>query len=210
MERFNVILTFLEPILGTVAKDPEVYASFIAKNAPVPEAGAQEVETVPESLEHKEAKGWTGFHELEGEGGPLPSLYDYVLKGFFKDACGMLRRVEGTLSKKTKAYKKIIDGLVFVEPRQIALILPEGAEMGVLERPLRAQTAQGERIALARSDTCPAGTMMFFTVELVGAVTETLLMEWLDYGSKRGLGQWRNAGYGRFEYEIEKVEEKTA
>lgn len=198
MERYAVTLTFTEPILGTVPKDPDVYAKYIqgvAANLGDEEA-AQELETV----EASEEKGWTGFHMLNG----APILYDYVIKGFFKDACGMLRRAEGTESKGLTAYKKVVDGLVFITPRQIPLELPGGAEMGALERPLRAQTAQGERVALARSDTCPPGTMLSFTVTVLGQVSEALLTEWFDYGALRGLGQWRNASYGRFVYEMTK------
>lgn len=195
MNRIQVTLKFTEPILGTVPKDKEIYASYIANQTTL-EALDEELETVPEKLEEK---GWTGFHTLDGQ----PILYDYIIKGFFKDACGMLKRVKGSLSSKVRAHKKEIDGLVFIEPRQIPLVL-NGQEMGVLERPLRASTAQGERVALARSDTCPAGTTICFAVTILGgSVTEELLQEWLDYGRYRGLGQWRNASYGRFEYEIE-------
>lgn len=116
----------------------------------------------------------------------------------------MLRRVPGTKSEKLTAFKKIIDGLVFVEPRQIPLHF-NGNGMGVLERPLRAQTAQGERVTLARSDTCPVGTTMEFTIEIIGGLDEKTLREWLDYGKRRGLGQWRNGGYGSFTYEMEEV-----
>lgn len=191
----QIKLTFTEPILGTVTKDPEVYAAYIASRAALTdEELAQELSTV----EKVEEKGWTGFHQLDG--GSI--LYDYVIKGFFKDACGMLRRVKGSGSSKLRAYKKEIDGLVFVTPRQIPIVLPEGATMGVLERPLRAQTAQGERIALARSDTCPPGTTITFTLEILGGgIDDKLLTEWLDYGAKRGLGQWRNGGWGRFTWE---------
>jgi len=63
------------------------------------------------------------------------------------------------------------------------------------------RSAQGERIALARSETCPAGTQMWFTVTCLWDY-EKLLTEWLDYGRLRGLGQWRNSGKGRFTYEI--------
>jgi hypothetical protein len=34
-------------------------------------------------------------------------------------------------------------------------------------------------------------------------VTKAVLKEWLDYGALRGLGQWRNAGYGAFTYEVQ-------
>lgn len=31
---------------------------------------------------------------------------------------------------------------------------------------------------------------------------EAALLEWLDYGILRGLGQWRNSGKGRFSYVV--------
>ena len=63
---------------------------------------------------------------------------------------------------------------------------------------------QGERVTLAKSEMLPAGTTMIFEVETLSddAVPLELLREWLDYGSKRGIGQWRNSSYGRFEYEL--------
>jgi len=188
-------LTFTEPILGTVTKDPEVYAAYIASKAALTDDElAEELATV----EKVEEKGWTGFHQLDGK----PILYDYVIKGFFKDACGMLRRVARSQSSKLRAYKKEIDGLVFIEPRQMLLVLPDGVEMGILERPLRASTAQGDRVALARSDTCPPGTTLTFSITVLGGnIDSETLAEWFDYGALRGLGQWRNAGYGRFVWE---------
>lgn len=198
MEKYKVTLTFTEPILGTIPKDPEVYAGYIAtKAALTDEQVAEELATV----EKVEEKGWTGFHMLNGS----PILYDYVLKGFFKGACGALRRVSDTKSYKVRAYKKIIDGLIFIMPRRIPLVLPASEGLGVLERPLRAQTAQGERVTLARSDTCPVGTTLSFTVMVLGQVSEALLREWLDYGALLGLGQWRSGGWGRFEYVMEKA-----
>lgn len=116
----------------------------------------------------------------------------------------MLRRASGTGSSKLTSFKKVIDGMIFVTPRRIPLNI-NGGKLGVNERPLRAQTAQGERIALVRSDTCPAGTTLEFTVTVIGELPEKTLREWIDYGALRGLGQWRNAGYGTFAYEIEEA-----
>ena len=197
MKKYHIKLTFTEPILGTVPKDPEVYKTYIAGQAALTdESVAEELATV----EKVEEKGWTGFHKLAGQ----PILYDYAIKGFFKDACSMLKRDSETKSARLTAFRKIIDGMIFVEPRQIPLNV-NGAGMGVLERPLRGQTAQGERVTLARSDTCPAGTTMEFDVIILGGTSDKLLKEWLDYGKYRGLGQWRNASYGRFTYEMAEV-----
>jgi hypothetical protein len=183
---YEVEIELLTAMLGTVPKDPEIYASYIASKG---EDNADELETVPVDLE---AKGWTGFHELDGQ----PIIYDYVIKGFFKDACSMLRR-GASLSKKLTAFKKVIDGLVFIEPRQISIQL--SGPMELIERPLRAQTAQGERVALARSDAVPAGSRLAFEITVFdGGPSEALIAEWLEYGQYRGLGQWRNSGAGKF------------
>ena len=111
----------------------------------------------------------------------------------------MLRKVKGTKSEKIKAYKKQIDGLIFIKERKIPLEF-EG-EMGTCQRPLRGQTAQGERIALACSETVPAGATCEFTVICFCESDEALVKEWLDYGQYHGMLQWRNSGKGRFIWE---------
>jgi len=203
MDKYKIIVTFTEPLLGTVSLDPEIYKMLINKDEVSEDMLEQELETIPEPDPETDTKGITGFHEFP-DGTPL--LYDYVIKGFMKDACGMLRRVPGTESKKIRAYRKIISGLVFALPRQIPLVLPEGEVPGELSRPLRASTAQGERVALATSYTCPPGTSMTFEVVVLGQITHKLMKEWFDYGIWYGFGQWRNAGYGRFQYELEEIE----
>lgn len=192
MAGFKVRLTFTEPVLGTAPLNKEIYEEYIATKIAGAETPTDEVATIEEATE----KGTTGFHRVDGQ----PAVYDYTIKGMFKDACGMLRRVTGSRSSKLTAYKKIIDGLVFVRPR----LIPITAErVEVLVRPLRAQTAQGERVSLARSEMLPAGSTLEFTVTVLGEdVTEATLREWLDYGALRGLGQWRNAGWGVYSYTL--------
>ena len=73
--------------------------------------------------------------------------------------------------------------------------------MGNCQRPLRASTAQGERIALAHSEAVPVGSFIEFEITLLDEAHEKAVVEWLDYGRLRGLGQWRNSGKGRFKWE---------
>ena len=195
MDTYKVKLTFTEPLLGAVAMNKELYGDYIGGKAPNGAAAEEEFDSVLEM-----EKGTTGFHRNSAG---QPMLYDYVLKGFFKDACGMLRRDSDTGSSKLAAFKKVIDGLVFVSPRRIPITL--SGDITFNERPLRAQTAQGERVALARSESAPEGSTIEFTVEILGGVKASLLKEWFDYGKRRGLGQWRNASYGRFTYQIERL-----
>ncbi len=114
-----------------------------------------------------------------------------------KDENGKKRKVNE--SSKMTAYKKIIDGLIFVSPRQIPIQMQ--GEMGACQRPLRATTMQGERVTLAMSEECPAGSTINFTVSCLSPEHVAAVREWLNYGYLRGLGQWRNSGKGKFVWE---------
>lgn len=195
MKEIKVKLTLTEEILGTSPADPEIYKTYVASKAPDAKKMEEEVEThgVDEVID----KARTVFStNKDGEA----ILWDYQIKGFFKDACGMLRNVEGTKSAKIKAYKKYIDGLVFVTPRQIEF--ENIIDIGDCQRPLRVPTPQGERNAIAVSDTINAGATLTFTVKILKEDLYDTVIEWLDYGQLRGLGQWRNSGKGTFTYEI--------
>lgn len=106
-------------------------------------------------------------------------------------------------SGKLTAYKKVIDGLIFVQPRMIPIHV--NGEITECQRPLRAQTAQGERVSLANSEQIPAGSTCEFEIVLLDDSHEKVVREWLDYGVLRGIGQWRNSSKGRFEYEVLEV-----
>ena len=66
---------------------------------------------------------------------------------------------------------------------------------------MRGQTAQGERIALAHSETVQADSYIDLTIVCLKDDMMKAVKEWLDYGKFRGLGQWRNSGKGRFEWQ---------
>ena len=192
MNKMKVRVTLLEEMLGTLPGDKEVYSSYIATKAPDPNAIMDEEIEAIDFAEMYE-KGITVFPRNEdGE----VCVYDYLIKGFFKNACSALRDADGTESKNLKAYKKKIDNLVFVGPRFIKVNF-EG-EVGFCERPLRAQTAQGDRVALACSESIPAGATMEFEITVLSKDMLKYVIEWLDYGQFNGLGCWHNSGKGKF------------
>ncbi len=228
--RYYVRLGFTQGVLGTVPKSDELYKRYIASKAPASMDTSDELETVlpkdaDEFLQQMANKGWTGFH-TDAENRPL--LYDYAFKGFFKEVCGSLRTSTKSESFKLTSFKKRIDKLLFVAPRQIVLHMPEGmtmeqiyrkVEIGgetrlmlpVLERPIRVQTAQGERVALVCSDMCPPGTWCEFTVTTLGSsITFGMMQEWLKYGVLGGMGQWRSGGYGTFRVDVRVDESELA
>ena len=262
MNTYKVHIEFIEPILGTASPDPRIHERFIASKAP--DAPSREEEVAALGVQEVVERGVTIFHKTkDGE----PFLWNYQIKGFFKDACYMLRKVGGSKSKALSTYRKDIDGLIFPAPRNIVLhrpqtrvpladvlaegetadgvlgllppdcdgrpvlelldtdyldleawdgradlslamfadggrtvVLGEAAPIRVLDRPLRAQTAQGERIALASSEMLDAGTWCDFEVTLLddSAKYREAMVEWFSYGQLRGIGQWRNAGHGSF------------
>lgn len=122
-ERIDVRLTLIEEALGMTPGDPEIYGNWIASKAPEPEVGEEEVGVI-EGMDAVE-DATTCFSRTEDG---VPFCWDYQIKGFFKDACSSLRRVPGTRSSKLTAFKKVIDGTVFVEQRKIPFRLPEGAQ----------------------------------------------------------------------------------
>lgn len=190
----KVRLTFTDELLGTANSDPDVHEAFIASKAPDAPSTAEEVEAL--GVEEVVEKSMTIFpRNADGD----PFIWDYQIKGFFKDSCGMIRKASGSESGKIKAYKKEIDGLIFIEERQIPISL--SGEITSCQRPLRATSPKGERVALANSEAVPAGSSIEFTIQIFDSHLESAVKEWLDYGKFRGIGQWRNSGKGRFEWE---------
>lgn len=188
---FKLNVTFLTPVLGS-QPTRAIASEFIAEKNGI-KLPEDEAETLPEALE----RGTTVFHRAN-DGGPL--LYDYHIKGFLKEAA---RVFNGKVTEGTKALKSKVASTVFISPRQIPLRLPTGEALDYLERPLRAETAQGPRVALARSEMVPEGTTFSCGIEILeGEINEKTLRELLDYGYYNGIGQWRGGGHGRFRYEL--------
>ena len=197
----HVRLTMIEPTLGSAPSDPEVYTTYIKSKKPVDLPAATEDEGEVDSLkvneENKEDEGkFTIFHKLDDG---TPFVYDYVIKGFFKNACKSLRKAPGTYSEKLTAYKGLIDGNIFIKQRRLPF--KNASKITIFERPLRAETAQGPRVALSASERIEAGAVLEFDIKLLTPALYGAVIEWLDYGQYNGLCQWHNGGYGRFLYE---------
>ena len=193
MKTLYARITFTEPILGTSPNDEDIYRRFIGSKAPDAQTVDEEVEML--GADAVIEKGMTIFPK-NAEGKPF--IWDYQIKGFFKDSCSMLKKVPGTESSKIKAFKKEIDGLIFPAPREIVI---EDGEITTCQRPLRAQTMQGERVTLAMSEEISAGAHIDLEVTTLKDDYLPAIREWLDYGRLRGIGQWRNSGKGRFTWE---------
>lgn len=200
MKKLNVKVTFIEEALGTASNDPNIHAEYIASKAPDAQSIAEEIEAV--GVDGVIEKGMTVFPKDENGN---PFFWDYQIKGFFKDTCSALQKCKNEETakhtNKIKAFKKIIDGDIFVFPRKIGINM-NGGKIGNCQRPLRAQTAMGERVALANSETIPAGSTIAFQIVMLDDALENAVKEWLAYGMLKGIGQWRNSSKGRFVCEL--------
>ena len=197
MENMKVKITLLEDMLGTAPNNKEIYTDYLASKAPEGKNVKDEIDSIEEPDGIEEMRQMTVFHRNPDTDQPI--IFDYLVKGFFKNACSAMREVPKSESSKIKAYKKKIDNLVFVAPRMIDIDM--AGEMTICERPLRAQTAQGERVALSCSESIPAGSTMEIEITTLTDDLMNTVIEWLDYGKLNGLGQWHNSGKGRFIWE---------
>lgn len=202
----RVRITFVEDVLGTAASNPELYRDYIASNAP--DAPTREEQIAAIGVEKAIENAMTVFpRNASGE----PLLWPYQVRGMFKSAQKSINTIVG---KKGNGYlpnyKGKVDQLVFVKSVDsewtgrdggIVIHMPDGARMETCERPLRAETMQGPRVSLAKSETCPAGSWAEFDVRCLAPELMEYVTAWLDYGKYNGLGQWRNSSKGRFIWE---------
>jgi hypothetical protein len=206
VNKLNVRCTFTESILGTASGNKDIHEEFIASKAETPSQAKEEVAdiNVEEEIQKSSsifAKDETGLH-----------LWDYQIRGFFKESIRASIEL-GLCDLSVWQYKKAVDNFLFVNPRKIYLQKPDGTiyqkAQENFQRPIRMDTMRGERVALANSELLPAGTYIDFEVELLtGSSKKTKLAilsiddlkTALDYGKRKGLGQWRSGGHGRFDW----------
>lgn len=211
-ETMRVRLTFIDSILGGEPGDSALHERYVQSKIPDDLYEPEELEKIKaeemQALMDGDQKGKTVFFRNEqGE----PCLKNNHIKGFFKSACQAMKSEKGTLSSKMTSYKKEIDTKIFVfadASNRANRFIPiqNYGEIGSCQRPLRAQTMQGERVAIADSEEIQAGAFVEFDVVMLKhdkkPIGRELIEEWLEFGAFNGLGQWRNAGHGAFTYEV--------
>lgn len=215
-DTMTVKITFTEPLLGTLPANPNIAKEFILSRFPGEGLAEDEEQALSDPNEEFE-KGITVFAR---DAEKRPMLWDYQIKGFFKDAClAMIESGELTLESLKKdrlglyTYKREIDNLIFATPRRIVIALPDTVDwpgwdqlpegpMGLrlLQRPLRKENPRGGTVCLATSEAIPPDATMEFSVTCLNEKLMPYVVRWLNYGTWKGMGQWRNASYGRFEW----------
>lgn len=188
---YKVKITFTTSVLGSQPQrdiaEEFIADKFVENGGILPE---EELDALPVMMD----KGTTAFHRVDGK----PVFFDYQIKGFLKEAGRIFNGLNNV-----KALRSKIENFVFIKPRYFEIHIPEGKEISYCSRPLRAETAQGPRVAIARSEEIPAGSWFEVTLEIFKSqVDDDLLRELMTYGEYKGLGQWRNGGHGRFVFEF--------
>lgn len=231
METRTYRLTGFTPILGSSPANPDVRTKYIAeKEAKLNLKSMSEEHRRAKTEEERERIRKKAEEEAsylrEGEDDKITvfmknprtgsnMLLDYQVKGLFKGSLEALVTQTGIKAPRAKA-----DRYLFVSPRRIDICDAEGKPIReisehnttleeILERPLRAMTMQGERVALAASEQIEDPWTITFSVTLLpnDGSKVSAGIKWedveraLDYGELRGLGQFRNGGYGRFTWE---------
>jgi len=174
-----------------------------------------ELESLKETFKELDVKGTTVFFWDKEKN--LPAIGDHMIYGFLKAATEAICRTvkgakRGTVLQSCSYTQSIINQHLKCENQFITFDTDvkrdEGGTSAFLQRSLRAMTAQGPRISLAKSEVVPAGARLQFTLKVMkgSPLTEEHLNNMFSYGELVGLGQWRNAGFGQFSYEMMRVE----
>lgn len=196
-------------MLGLASGNKAIHEEFISSKSPKTEDAIQEVASIP--VQEQIEKAMTVFPR--DEKGLF--FWDYQMRGAFKGFIEMLIEL-GDCKISKWSYKKAVDNFLYITPRKIYLFRADGqycqpGDITKNERPLRATTMQGDRIALASSEQLDAGTNWTFEMLLLtGTNTKTklaiidreLIEKCLALTPFHGFGQWRGGGWGRAESTI--------
>lgn len=193
-EVVNFRIKFTDILLGTQPGDPELYSNFVGGNSDEDVSAETMVE-----------RGMTLFN-LDREGDPC--LMSYHWRSFIKEAMIALHSIEWSEISKVFAYRKLWDANIHVLGDTTKLVLPKGATVGTIERPLIAKNAAGKMSALAKSEFVPEGTTTEIQVFILEPSVKGKLLEAMAYGQIKGTGQWRNSGKGRFVAEVKEARNK--
>ncbi|MEA4857920.1 MAG: hypothetical protein AAGU21_01110 [Solidesulfovibrio sp.] len=200
-------ITLVEPILGSLPSQRQVYQDLVAARAPEPDVeGAEEMAMLPTLPEGMDERTTVFLRNNDG----WCSILDYQFFGFLKEAGNTLKDIVQyeTTGKRAKSTKEGIAALrnklgryAFCGPRIIPL---QKEPNGIFKRPLRRITKDGPMSCLATSELINAGVAFDVWIGLLphGEVQWSVIEQCLEYGQMKGLGQFRGGGFGRFTFDL--------
>lgn len=195
-----VKVTVFEDLLGGANKDPNFHLKHIASGAVDGDKITEEMDALTTAETIKNAT--TGFSR---NAAGIPIIWDYQVRGFFKEAMAAAIEVEtqavmvGSTAMTKWSARRFVDNFLSVSPRQIPLVAVEPV---LCARPLRAANYKQDIQAIASSEVVAAGVTFEITIATMSSDLLQFAKAALNYGSHKGLGQWRNSGKGRFIWEL--------
>lgn len=193
----RIKLTFIDEILGSESSDPEIQAKFISSKGP--DAKSLEEEVAAVGADEVIEKSKTVFYK-DKDGDPF--LMPYQIRGYLKATAQGYNRISYKITAGITAFVKILTTQIYaqgVDGDPDKIYFQYDGNIGSCQRPLRGSTPQGETVALANSESIRAGSFVELNLHLEDGRYEPWMKELLAHGHYSGLGQWRNAGKGRFE-----------
>jgi len=158
-----------------------------------------------ETLSELDEKGITCFFRND-EG--RVCIGSHMILGFMKAAaeaiCKTRATKKGTILQSASYTHSVINQHVDLEEELLEasedIIRDENNRPLYLQRSLRAMTKEGPRISLAKSEQLPKGTRFKFILSVLqdSPIKKEHIEDMFSYGEIKGLGQWRNAGNGKF------------
>jgi hypothetical protein len=177
------------------------------------QAIAGKLEKLRETLTETAVKGTTIFFWDKATN--RPCIGDHMIYGFLKAAGSAisktLERKAGTALHSDSYTSSLINQHVRCPDQFIVfdqdIARNEDGTPAYLQRSLRAATAQGPRVSLAKSEVVKAGATLKFKLNVLAKsqITKDVLETLFNYGQISGIGQWRNANYGAFTYELMQI-----
>jgi len=215
-------IKFIAPILGSAPPTPDIYERYLRKKL------EKEIEKIEKRLQKKpDPVLQEKLESLREEYERIPVLaeiepHEEKLTVFYRDennypvirahqVLGFLKEVGNAFKDKIgiKNLRQKINYYVAVRPIEIPLFRDEDLTEritkpdGLFERPLRAQTLQGPRSSIAKSEKLNPLVYAQFEIHILPnkqGVNEKLIKQLLDLGVYRGISQWSNSNYyGTFE-----------
>lgn len=169
-------------------------------------------EELQETIGELDEKGVTCFFR-EDDG---IAIGDHMIYGFMKAAAEAITRTRakknGTILGSASYTESIINQHVRCEEEFIVVakdIVRKGdGTPHYCVRSLRAMTAQGPRVSIAKSERIKKGSTFSFTLKVLegSPLTQKDIEDIFSYGETTGFGQWRNCGKGSFTYKLKKVD----
>ena len=192
----NLVFEKLEKLTGLILSDSERETVL-----------SEGLGALKETFAELDVKGTTVFFWNKEK--DLPMIGDHMIYGFLKASAEAISRTKakknGVILHSASYTQSAINQYVRCDEQ--FLTFDTTIKEGYVQRSLRAKTAQGPRITLAKSEAIPAGAKLQFVLKVMTGcpIEQSHLEELFAYGELSGLGQWRNAGYGQFKAEISKA-----